>query len=707
MNTNYDVDIKNYDKQIKELNNQVELLLKNDPNDKQIGPIYDAILDAQNAKGLVLIKKLNQEKATPRQQQLNTAPKKSVMQMLQEQETERKLMQKASDNYKKKLKKEFQENAEENIRQEFQEKMQQNKTKKIIKTNKNRTRRANRKNQGRGQGQGQEQEQEQEELMQKASDNIKLNNEISLTRQQEEEEANTKQQEEQEANAKQQEQETNRLESIRQQDKLRQAKQNKEEMDEAERNYDKKNLAVVPVIPINEAQEAPINVPEECLTAENMPTEQITACNVLGLDQNFINNVKTRRKVLKRAFNSKSLNCHTDKKRIDPKYIQNIITAKEILEDIIDKKELAEAAEIEHMKKIRQQVDEARSNNLKASQEAEARQNVIKQSNIAREAASAKQLERQQVEEAERQKEEAERQKEEAVINEQINKLKKATYAAMSLFEISFNKTFFQIITIKELTNRKDMLLTKLKTNQTKSENTLNELVKIVNEAYEYLENILDKLNYKIIGTSFNHLPLEKLNEFYNKLSTMDRNLFLEYANPFLDSYKKLNYNKSAIIIRPKMNETRKNQQVNICRELGQLNPIMNSQRGIPSVLRKLTRKVTREDIQKPIKARMAKKETSIKEQEEKVAIQGKQQLESALKSTRDAKTKAIEARIAQLSEIPENEIKDINAINTREKELMKLRKQLQEPIDVTKKGGDTRRVIQLTNKKPKTRRHH
>ena len=37
--------------------------------------------------------------------------------------------------------------------------------------------------------------------------------------------------------------------------------------------------------------------------------------------------------------------------------------------------------------------------------------------------------------------------------------LQKATIAAMSLFKIPYNKTFFQIITAKELTNKKDNLL--------------------------------------------------------------------------------------------------------------------------------------------------------------------------------------------------------------------------------------------------------
>ena len=103
------------------------------------------------------------------------------------------------------------------------------------------------------------------------------------------------------------------------------------------------------------------------------------------------------------------------------------------------------------------------------------------------------------------------------------------------------------------------------------------------------------------------------------------------------------------IIQTPKLNETRKATQGTICNELGQLNPLFNSQKGIPSILRKLTRKITREEIYKPIKARIAIKEADTKkaaEKKSKQTIEQIDQIDAAEKKLKEIKTQKIVERI-------------------------------------------------------------
>ena len=286
--------------------------------------------------------------------------------------------------------------------------------------------------------------------------------------------------------------------------------------------------------------------------------------------------------------------------------------------------------------------------------------------------------------------------------------LQNATKAAMSLFEIPFNKTFFQIITNKELTIKRDKLLQKIENNVTILP---DELKQIVNNAYIYLSAILDKIGNKIIGRALNHLPLELLDNFYTTLKPGDKNLLLTLSRKFVGPYKGLNYNRSIIIQRPKINETRKiSIQKAICKELGELNPLINSQRGIPTPFRKLTRKITREEIYKPIKARIAKKEAETKKVEEKKTNETKNKIETIEKEAKELQNQKILKRIEVLSqEIDELKRKnpdqvlesDLRFMDKKLREINNLKKRLQsgeDSLNKSKKGGTNK--IKEQNKK-------
>ncbi len=295
-----------------------------------------------------------------------------------------------------------------------------------------------------------------------------------------------------------------------------------------------------------------------------------------------------------------------------------------------------------------------------------------------------------------------------SITPEEKRQLQEATKAAMRLFKIPFNKTFFQIITAEELTNKKNKLLKEIENNVTKSP---TELIDIVKFAYKYLIEILYKIGGKITA-KFNHLPLERLDSFYTTLNKIDKNYLIIQSNKFLPAYKQLTYRKSIIIQTPKLNGTRKNAREKICNELGQLNPLLNSQRGIPSILRKLTRKITREEIYKPIKARIIKKEAETKNAAEKKAKQTIEKIDAAEKDLKELQTQKIISRINFLSQ----EIADLRAnpaearqsdINKKLSELRELKNQLeleQQPLKKGSKGG-TNKIIRITQQNKKTRK--
>ena len=225
----------------------------------------------------------------------------------------------------------------------------------------------------------------------------------------------------------------------------------------------------------------------------------------------------------------------------------------------------------------------------------------------------------------------------------------------MRLFKIPFNKTFFKIISPDELVKKKQTLLKELENNtldQNLPNNTLTKLKAITKLAYDYLAIILENLNKIVIGNAVNHLPLEKLNSFYTKLDPVIFNQLINLSNQFVPQYKQLTFNESTIILRPRItNQTRKNISGRICNELGQLNPLINSLRGIPSQMRKLTRKVNLEAIQKNIKIRKEAISKQKKQAEEEEVRQRKEQIEAAEKNIEDKKTKAILDRINQLTD--------------------------------------------------------
>jgi hypothetical protein len=294
------------------------------------------------------------------------------------------------------------------------------------------------------------------------------------------------------------------------------------------------------------------------------------------------------------------------------------------------------------------------------------------------------------------------------ITSSEKQQLQNTTKAAMSLLEIPSGKTFFQIITIKELTNKRDRLLQKIENNITISPQ--DEVKQIINNAYIYLSTILDKIGIR----SLNHLPLELLDKFYTTLNTNDKKLLLTLSNNFINPYKELNYKKSMIIQRPKFNGTRKIKlRETVCKELGELNPLINSQRGMPSQLRKLTRKITSEEIYKPVKERIAKKELEIKKVEDKKTNEPKNKIEAIEKEAMELQNQKILKRIEVLSQeiaeikrntetYPDQVLEtDLRFMDKKLREINNLKKRLQSGEDFlnkSRKGGTNK--IKEQNKK-------
>jgi hypothetical protein len=181
--------------------------------------------------------------------------------------------------------------------------------------------------------------------------------------------------------------------------------------------------------------------------------------------------------------------------------------------------------------------------------------------------------------------------------------------------------------------------------------NTLVKLTNIIIGAHNYLAIILDNLSNLILGNSLNYLALERLNTFYTKLNPVIINQLLNLLANFVPQYKQLTFNESTIILRPIItNQTRKATSTAICNELGQLNPLINSLRGIPSQMRKLTRKVNLEAIQKNIKMRINAKETQKAKEEEEAKQQTWTKIEAAEKTIEAKNSKRILERIDELS---------------------------------------------------------
>jgi len=298
----------------------------------------------------------------------------------------------------------------------------------------------------------------------------------------------------------------------------------------------------------------------------------------------------------------------------------------------------------------------------------------------------------------------------------QINALKEATLIAMRLFEIPFNKTFFKIIKPYELFEKKRALIKKLENNTLNPNlrvNTLVNLKNIINEAYNYLTIILENLSNLILGNSLNHLPLERLNTFYTKLNPTIINRLLNFVN-FVPQYKQLTFNESTIILRPRINQTRKATSTAICNELGQLNPLINSLRGIPSQMRKLTRRVNLESIQKNIKIRTDTKATQKAKADEEAKQAITNQMETSRKSIEDKKQVAILARINQLSgeitalaepdpgSLAVDRQRFINRLREKQKELANLKRELTAELDKEARAKKTKettdRITKLTS---------
>lgn len=427
---------------------------------------------------------------------------------------------------------------------------------------------------------------------------------------------------------------------------------------------------------IEQAARERAKIPPICLSAENEATNFDSACKVLGLDPNFIYR-KDPRILLRKTYLNISKICHPDKSKADTtRHFQNIETAYTLLQEKLDEAEARPAAATGSPGPgVPPGVPPGGPPGSPTGPPVPAAPPVPTPA--------------------------------------QIDALKEATLIAMRLFEIPFNKTFFKIITPSELFEKKRALIKKLENNTLNpnpSGNTLDELTNIIIGAHNYLAIILENLSNLILGNSLNHLPLESLNTFYTKLNPTIINKLLNLAN-FVPQYKQLNFNESTIILRPRINQTRKVASTDICKELGQLNPLINSLRGIPSQMRKLTRRVNLESIQKNIKIRTDTKATLKAKADEEAKQAITNQMETTRKSIEDKKQVAIQARINQLSEeitalaepVPGSPAADrrefINRLREKQKELANLKRELTAESDKEARAKKTKETTDKITK--------
>jgi hypothetical protein len=156
------------------------------------------------------------------------------------------------------------------------------------------------------------------------------------------------------------------------------------------------------------------------------------------------------------------------------------------------------------------------------------------------------------------------------------------------------------IVNKDEIKNRYIRLIMKIENNVTSD--SVN-LTNIVEKAYK----ILDVLPEKII----NKPQIKDIQKYFIKLGFIEKTDLMTNSINFVREYKGLNFKDSTIILRPRMNnKTKKEISNKICTEIGKLNPIIISQKGIPSQIPNLTKKILtrRIDIQKKRNAESSKK---------------------------------------------------------------------------------------------------
>ncbi len=264
-----------------------------------------------------------------------------------------------------------------------------------------------------------------------------------------------------------------------------------------------------------------------------------------------------------------------------------------------------------------------------------------------------------------------------------------------------------------ELLNNKNKLLYIIKNNITPIPDKLEEKV---NTAFKFLFEIPEKLTKDPQNKQI------EIGEYVNNLKRIDRQYLLNQMTILLDRnyvYKDLNFDNSRIILRPRINnKTIKNVSENVCEDIGQLNPLITSQRLFPSQIRKLTRKARYKEINKNVNARYqkAEKETERvkKAKDEESAKQIQEQLNLLQALENDAKTinnedikRQIRFNTRKLEELNEifNDFNNHFSPHEREeldiviKNTKKLKKELEEQLARSKQGGNKHFTRKIKNK--------
>ena len=225
---------------------------------------------------------------------------------------------------------------------------------------------------------------------------------------------------------------------------------------------------------------------------------------------------------------------------------------------------------------------------------------------------------------------------------------------AKNILNISFEKT----VTKNELRNNANKLLYIIENNNIPNSNDRKNLIKI---AYQFLIEIPENLTKMppILQLQYNNNQNEmemkrrerekkerEIKAFLLKTNWQNLKKILDIMNA--SKYKELNLKDTTIVLRSRIhNKTMKHinnnsicmkyKSGNICKEIGELTPIIITQRGYPSQIRKLTRKARLEIVDKNVEERK-EKERSERENVENKKITS--QLQDQIKILENLKEK-------------------------------------------------------------------
>ena len=231
------------------------------------------------------------------------------------------------------------------------------------------------------------------------------------------------------------------------------------------------------------------------------------------------------------------------------------------------------------------------------------------------------------------------------------NKFEDDVYNGIILAKNILNIRSERTVTKSELRNNTNKLLYIIENNFIPNTHNRIKLIKI---AFNFLIEIPEKLTkipqYKETQTNEEKEKIEKIKNniksFLLTINWQGLKKMLDLMNS--EKYKELNFNDTTILLRSRIhnktmkrvnnnNKCMKYKSGNICKETGQLTPIIITERGYPSQIRKLTRKTRLELVDKNVKDRKegVEKET---ERIEKEKITN--QLQNQLKSLENLKEK-------------------------------------------------------------------